>query len=259
MVPMKISDYLSRQTVAGNILAIEYWAILSTKERIEFLEETKSASQELLLLAYSDSNPLIRMIAAKKFGVLKVERSIEPTQFTAPLVKAAIASDLGLIFSFSKVMETLTHSERVVAICLSESVDVPELVAFIRTGVESSKLSENEAREILGEVCNNPLLLRRYSDNRMPEHGLDWYSLRTDFESVWTLTIELPDSVSKPIAWSFPMASTVCEIPKSLLSKMRPATLQVLAYRQYQPLLDLLKEVPDKFPQSIHDDAKLGK
>lgn len=254
-------ELLLRQTRFSKALLVEIWDGMTLMERIDlllYLGQFGSAPKELLKKAVEDSNPVIRMLAVKSsyiserdepelYSKLRADKSL--------FVKAALSDTE--IFTYAEDTPPLSHMERLGIIALSTVISEEFFANYITEGLQGNKISEDEAAELVTEVVRNPKFIRGL--DREPTDGLDWYSIRKDFEAIWNLTTCTPIKVHHVIAWEYPLKiSDIDFVPDALLDRMSQHALEAVAFRQHIPLLIRIKNNPDQFDKKILDAAHNG-
>jgi hypothetical protein len=254
-------ELLLRRTRFCGAILFEIWDGLTLNERIDLLlhlGQFGSAPKELLKKAVEDSNPVIRMLAVKSGYI---SEGYEPELYSklrtdkSPFVKAAL-NDTGF-FTNTEDEPPLSHMERLGIIALSTVISEESFANYITEGLESKKISEDEAAELVTEFVRNPNYIK--SLYREPMDGLDHYTIHKEFEAIWNLTTCTPIKVHSVIAWEYPLEiSDVDFVPDELLDRMSQYALEAVAFRQHIPLLKRIEENPDQFDKKILDAAHNG-
>ncbi len=257
---MAFDEYLRRGTRFSALLAIEYWSVLTSKERIEFLFTLRrSIPDDLLSIALSDESSVVRMVAAQFSQGSQNDARRKAKSDPSQLVRGAFEIR---IYS-ATALAALSQTERTVAIALSERVSGTALAEFIRNGVKDGSLSVEDAADLLHEFCCNPDLLSGYTEwdriilgERRDAEGSLVYGFGQEFRDLWLLTTDLPYSVTWPISEEFPTDSLHYSIPVEVLHKAPEGVLAGIAGRGYRPLLDLIDKEPDKYSERVLEAKK---
>lgn len=255
-------ELLYRATPFCRALLSESWDKLSTTERIGLLlhfdQASLSISDELFKKAINDPILIVRMLAVKNYYVSEQE---EPDLYKkiisdeSPFVRAAIRGGR-FILDFEEIKQ-LSHIEKLGFLALTDSISEESFGEFIINGLDSKTLSEDEAAELIIEVVRNPRLTQNL--DREPMDGIDWYSIKKDFEAIWNLTTCTPSKVHSVIAWEYPLNTTDYDtIPDEMLARMSDYALEALAYRQHKPLLQQIEKNPKQFSEKVVKSAQSG-
>jgi len=270
---INIFESIFRGTSFSDELILNMWDDLNTGQRIDFLlttkEQGKSLSRTVAKKATTDPNPVVRMLGVKLGVISSVEDPDLYSQLSndpSPLVRGAVKGQFFLASrnDLDKFL-SLSHAERLVVIGLEDHLGAPVvlpkiLASFILDGLAAQTVSEEEAADLIMEFVSNPCQIQ--TTQYTPLDGLDSYAESQQFEAIWNLTTCTPWIVHSSIAYKYPLWRSDqyrrATFPEEMLKRMSIDALQVIADRQYEPLLKILKEEPEAFPDKVHDSAQLG-
>jgi hypothetical protein len=252
-------ELLLRNTIFSQALLTEIWDSWTSEERLELLLlfRLRGLPERLAEKALNDPNPVVRMLAVK-CSVISEERKPELharlLNDPSPLVRAAIKSDK---FSVdTKYLASLSQVERLGVIALADYFNEEAFAEYISHGLSSGTLSEDEAAVLVLEFVRNPNLTALVENE--PLDGLDWYSTCKSFDAIWNLTTCTSAKVHRDIAWYYPLKTGDHTISNEIMERMSGEALKALAFRQHGPLLNMLKDSPEKFDKEIHQSEEFG-
>jgi hypothetical protein len=255
---IKHFELLLRKTSFCNLLLCQTWENLNTIERIELLlhltKENLVISKDLLVKAIEDKNPVVRMLTVKCSHISEDDdpelyAKIKSDQSS---VKAALHDDY---LPDEEELFQLTHIERLGVIALAKHISGETFTKIIINGIRTQSISEDEARELVVEFVRNPNIIGDLKYE--PMDGLDWYTQRKEFESIWRLTTCTSPKVHNVVAWEYPLVlGEDNTFPDDMLDSMSNTALTALVWRRYAPLLKRISEFPERFDSKIHDEVK---
>lgn len=241
------SSFLNRfDSTSG--LASAYWAILSPKEKLEFLlNAPRHHAASVTPLAIDDACDLVRMIACSpEFAHESVQDRLDEMAKDKSMYVRASAHAHSPI---ATALTALSQRERVLMIGLKRRCLTGDFVKALKAGLTSGTLSDKEAAELVRAFSKNPNLVRDYEDPESIRDGIDFWSVNSSFKKFWQFGAESPMEVALAVADYFPTGSSkLCEVPLDLLT---PAMLEALVYRKYEPLLRRIRENPSAFSDSV--------
>ncbi len=259
---MKNLELLYRPTVFSRKLLAEMWDGLSLMERVDLLLDSAKfkgfMGDELHMKALSDSNPVVRMLAAQCSYVSKDEEPDLHAQLKAdpsPLVRA-VMNGATSFFVTPDVFKRWNHIERLTHIALTDFFSGESFAEFITSGLQSQTLPEKEAAELVCEFVHNPKFSK--SLTREPADGIDWYSIGQDFKAVWNLTTCTPWVVHSLIAWEYPLEIGDNSVTVEMINRTHDGVIKALIWRQYKPLLEFIKNKPKQFSEGVLKEVELA-
>lgn len=278
---MKRHELFNRQTIFSRTLVAEMWDGLSLLERVDFLLNLVELRQslmdnELRSKVLNDPNPVVRMLAVK---CNYISEDKEPDLYAQLKADPSAVVRVALLTGFCRDLKPLSHAERLGVIALSEKLsDIKDFAEFIVNGLQGGQtlneaeagveglrldctgselqrgqtLSEAEAAELVREYVLNPKLAEHLGNE--PVDAYDMVTKGKIFEAIWNLTTCTWGKVHSAIAEYYPMRTIDCSISEAMIERFNDNVLGILVYRQYRPLLELIKNKPERFSKEVKKD-----
>jgi hypothetical protein len=254
-------EILLRPTWFCRKLLVEIWNDLNTSERIDLMLHFGSLPAELKEKALNDSNPVIRMLAAK---ACDISESSDPELYEklkadkSPFVRATLYTKGLFPDSFEYELDALiklSHVERLGAIALSDFISGKPFAKFICEGLQNQSFSEKEAAQLVIEFVRNPKLNRGMERESLD--GMHWHTRKGNFDAIWNLTTCTTPKVHLIIALEYPLKFGFSNtIPEEMFERMSKESLRQLVWRGHKPLLKLIEENPEQFDEEINNAAQ---
>lgn len=203
--------------------ASSYVRYLAAKS-LHFEEGDSKEKQELKRLIESDPDPLVRYcLLENKDRIFSCEFLDNPEEFFAQPQEARLA-----------IVRNLTSKGEAMSALIAYAVD---------RQLKSGEVSKNELFEILSDYVNKPEFKNNYR-NSLAINGVGEYQSGKDIDSLWHLTLKLPEGISHVLIENLPEgAGLSMGIPENVLQGMSDNQLETLLFRPDIGAVDFRREI----------------